>query len=96
MAVRGQAWRELPAHRHRLLKLHKELWVLGKVRKGKLGLGSVNRRVELQGTQSYVAFRRCHNGNAPLSDEAYSPRLRIMAQTINSKKSFPTHKKVKS
>ena len=43
--------RELPALRHQpLLELHKELWVLGKVRKGKLGLGSVNRRVELQGT----------------------------------------------
>ena len=42
-----------PSRRHwlTLLKLHKELWVLGKVRKGKLGLGSVNRRVELQGTE---------------------------------------------
>ena len=33
------------------LKLHKELWVLGKVRKGKLGLGTVNRGVELRGTE---------------------------------------------
>ena len=58
MAVRGQARNSQPPVANTPLKLHKELWVLGKVRKGKLGLGSVNRRVELQGTQSYVAFRR--------------------------------------
>ena len=34
------------------------------------------------------------NGNAPLSEGLLL--LRFMPRTINSKKSFPTHKKVKS
>ena len=62
---RNDGHRSPPTKLHQLtLKLHKEDWVLRKVRKGKLGLGSVNREYsELCGFVPYNTIARIHACN---------------------------------